>query len=59
MTTDANNTERITGKQVLCDAVTLLKDTGTFIFELGKTVYCKIKGMVQKNADEKDDDKHE
>lgn len=58
MMTDANNTERITGKQVLYDAVTLLKDTGTFIFELGKTVFFKIKGMV-KNAEKKDDATHE
>lgn len=46
------NTERITGKQVLGDAVTLLRDTGALIYELGKTVIVKIKSMIATaNAD--------
>lgn len=49
--------DRITGKQVLLDAVTLFKDAGAYIYELSKTVIVKIKNVIvtakDKNADEK------
>ena len=52
-------TDRITGKQVLMDAVTLFKDAGAYIYELGKTAARKIKGLIvtakEKPTDEKAD----
>ena len=53
--TDEKN--RISGKQVLFDAVTLVKDAGAYIYELGKTVIVKIKSMIVTVDDEKADDK--
>ncbi len=58
--TDEKTTNRITGKQVLLDAVTLAKDAGVFIYDLGKTVIVKIKSIVvtadKQKTDEKADD---
>lgn len=34
---------RVTGKQVVHDAVTLVKDTGMFVFDLARLVVYKIK----------------
>lgn len=51
--TDRKNISRVTGKQVLCDAVALLRDTSLYIVGLGKTVYFKLKNML---ADEKQKD---
>ena len=51
------NKNRITGKQVLLDAVTLAKDAGVFIYDLGKTVIVKIKNIVVTANKEKTDDK--
>lgn len=50
-------TARITGRQVLLDAVTLFKDAGTYIYELGKTAVVKIKALVSSDEnDERDGD---
>ena len=54
MTDDRN---RISGKQVLLDAVTLVKDTGAYIYELTKTVLVKIKSMIVTVDDETADEK--
>ncbi|MDE6029745.1 MAG: hypothetical protein K2F90_05465 [Clostridiales bacterium] len=50
--TDERTTDRITGKRVLLDAVTLAKDAGVFIYDLGRAVIVKIKSVVA-NADKK------
>lgn len=55
--TDEKTTGRISGKKVLLDAVTLVKDTGAYIYALGKTVIVKIKSMVVTADDEKTDEK--
>ncbi|MDE6200733.1 MAG: hypothetical protein K2M47_02470 [Clostridiales bacterium] len=55
--TDEKTNDRISGKQVLFDAVTLVKDAGAYIYALGKTVIVKIKSMVVTADDEKADDK--
>ena len=58
--TDDVETERITGKQVLNDAVTLLKDAGTYIYELGKTAVVKVKTLVaNRRKDDNDDNNKE
>ncbi len=36
----------VTGKQVLADAVTLAKDTGSYIFQLGKRIFRAIKNAL-------------
>ena len=54
--TDEKNTDRITGKQVLLDAVTLTKDAGVFFYDLGKAVIVKIKNIVVTAGKEKTDD---
>ena len=46
---------RITGKQVLLDAVTLFKDAGAYIYELSKTVVVKIKNIIVTEKDGKDE----
>ena len=46
-------TPRVTGKQVLNDAVTLAKDTGSYIFELGKRVFFAVKNAIEKNSEKK------
>ncbi|MDE5562247.1 MAG: hypothetical protein K2J01_01720 [Clostridiales bacterium] len=51
------NRNRITGKQVLLDAVTLAKDAGVFIYDLGKAVIVKIKSIVVTADKEKTDEK--
>ena len=44
------NTEwRVTGKQVLLDAVTFAKDAGTYIYELGRQLFFKIKNALKKD----------
>ncbi len=50
-------TNRITGKQVLLDAVTLAKDAGVFIYDLGKTVIVKIRSIIVTADKDKTDDK--
>lgn len=54
-----NELNRVTGKQVLTDAVTLVKDTGLFVFDLGRLIVYKVKTAVRehekKRADEKTD----
>lgn len=55
--TDEKTTNRISGKQVLFDAITLAKDAGAYIYALGKTVVVKIKSMVVTANDEKAADK--
>lgn len=54
------NGNRVTGKQVLIDAVTLAKDAGVFVYDLGKAVVVKIKNIVvtadKKKTDDKTDD---
>ncbi|MDE6293635.1 MAG: hypothetical protein K2L88_03320 [Clostridiales bacterium] len=51
-----DNIRRVSGKQVLFDAVTLFKDVGAYIYELSKTAVVKIKNMiVTANADEDKD----
>lgn len=51
-----DNIRRVSGKQVLFDAVTLFKDVGTYIYELSKTAVVKIKNMIATaNADESKD----
>ena len=59
--TDETTTNRITGKQVLLDAVTLAKDAGVFIYDLGKAVIVKIKSIVvtadKQKADDQTNDK--
>ena len=54
--TDETTTNRITGKQVLLDAVTLAKDAGVFIYDLGKAVIVKIKSIVVTADKQKTDD---
>ncbi|MCH5154691.1 MAG: hypothetical protein J1F71_05715 [Clostridiales bacterium] len=49
--------DRITGKQVLLDAVTLIKDTGAYIYELSKNVIVMIKNVIVTAKDEKEDEK--
>ncbi len=44
---------RVTGKQVLNDALTLAKDTGTFIFDLGRLAVYKIKCALEKEKSSK------
>lgn len=51
------NRNRITGKQVLLDAVTLMKDAGVFIYDLGKAAVVKIKSIVVTANNKKTDDK--
>ncbi|MCH5165616.1 MAG: hypothetical protein J1G01_04375 [Clostridiales bacterium] len=46
--------QRVTGKKVLLDAVTLAKDTGTYIFELSKRAYRAIKSALCTKNDEQD-----
>lgn len=54
--TDTQNTCRVTGKQVLFDAVTLFKDVGAYIYELSKTAVVKIKNFIATvNSDDKAD----
>lgn len=57
MTNNVETEQRITGKQVLYDAVTLLKDAGTYIYELSKNVVVKVKTLIvsSRNDDSKDD----
>ncbi|MCH5155439.1 MAG: hypothetical protein J1F69_02430 [Clostridiales bacterium] len=45
--------KRVSGKQVLLDAVTLVKDAGVYMYTLTKTVFIKIKSMIV-TADDKD-----
>lgn len=52
-------TPRVTGKQVLNDAVTLAKDTGSYIFELGKRVFFAVKNAIEKNSEKKPEPKPE
>lgn len=46
--------DSITGKQVLADTVTLLKDLGTFMLDLSKTIIAEMKELFasQKNDDD-------
>ena len=44
---------RVTGKQVLNDAATLVKDAGTFVFDLSKLIVFKIKKLIE-NSKKKD-----
>ncbi len=37
---------RVTGKQVARDAVTLVKDAGLFVFDLGRLIVFKIKCVL-------------
>lgn len=55
--TDERTTNHITGKQVLLDAVTLAKDAGVFIYDLGKAVIVKIKSIVVTADKQQTDDK--
>ncbi|MDE7164217.1 MAG: hypothetical protein K2O04_02175 [Clostridiales bacterium] len=49
-------TQRVSGKQVLFDAVTLFKDVGAYIYELSKTAVVKIKNIIATaNADDNKD----
>ncbi len=48
-----NMTERVTGKQVLSDAVTLVKDTGLFVFDLGKLIVYKISELLKSDREKK------
>lgn len=48
--------DRITGKQVLLDAVTLAKDAGVFFYDLGKAVIVKIKSIVVTAGNKETDD---
>ena len=51
-----DNIRRVSGKQVLFDAVTLFKDVGAYIYELSKTAVVKIKNMISTaNADKNED----
>lgn len=52
-------TPRVTGKQVLNDAVTLAKDTGSYIFELGKRVFFAVKNAIEKNSEKTPEPKPE
>lgn len=40
---------RVTGKQVLHDAVTLVKDAGLFVFDLGRLVVYKVKNAIDEH----------
>ena len=47
---------RVTGKQVLLDAVTLAKDAGAYIYDLSKRAFTAIKhALKSKDKDEKKD----
>lgn len=51
-----DNIRRVSGKQVLYDAVTLFKDAGAYIYELSKAAVVKIKNMIATaNADKNED----
>ena len=51
-----DNIRRVSGKQVLFDAVTLFKDAGAYFYELGRTAVVKIKNMIATaNADDNKD----
>lgn len=43
--------KKVTGKQIATDFIVLARDVGTYLFELGKTVYAKIKVVFDKPAD--------
>lgn len=51
--------KRVSGKQVLFDAVTLFKDAGAYVYELSKTVLVKIKNIIAtaENDNKPDDEK--
>lgn len=44
---------RVTGKQVLNDAVTLVKDAGTFVYDLSRLIVFKIKKLVENEKNKK------
>lgn len=49
--------QEVSGKQVLSEFETLLKDTGMYLFSVGKRVYCFIKKAIKKheNADKREE----
>ncbi|MBD5131520.1 MAG: hypothetical protein HDT28_02850 [Clostridiales bacterium] len=50
-------TPRVTGKQILTDAVTLFKDTGIFIYDVTRLAIDKIKAsMSRKDGKENKDE---
>lgn len=44
---------RVTGKKVLADAATLVKDTGIFIVDLGRLLLAKLKKLAENDKSEK------
>ena len=48
--------DRITGKQVLADTVTLLKDLGTFMLDLSKTIIAEMRELFASQKDDKNDE---
>ena len=46
--------DRVTGKQVLADTVTLLKDLGTFMLDLSKTIIAEMRQLFASKKDDND-----
>ncbi len=49
--------KKVTAKILLCDLTTLVKDTGLYIYQVGKSVCVKVKSLVSKSGKSKDKDK--
>lgn len=49
--------EKVTGKKIIADCVTLAKDLGVYIADIGKLLYTKIKKALDSADKEKKEEK--
>ena len=60
MSENTESTEKVTGKQVITELEEFLQDLGKYLFQIGKTVYVKVKvALSDKNKQSDGDEKTE
>ncbi len=47
--------EKVTGKKIIADCVTLAKDLGVYIADIGKRLFTKLKTALDSDKEKKDE----